>query len=87
MDTVTLTRSFEFKPPKIDGSPTGPENVRARAEEMTDPTELALYGEGRWPHYTSYKRRELASNGNYYEVDAIAVRHGICGDPSEVMRC
>ena len=45
-----------------------------------------VYGGGAWPHYSAYQRNELASNGNYYEPDAIAVRHGICGDPEQV-RC
>ena len=45
-----------------------------------------MYGGGEWPHYSAYQRNELASNGNYYEPDAIAVRHGICGDPEQV-RC
>ena len=45
-----------------------------------------MYGGGAWPHYSAYQRNELASNGNYYEPDAIAVRHGICGDPEQV-RC
>ncbi|CAN0597233.1 unnamed protein product, partial [Laminaria digitata] len=62
----------------------GPAAVRARAEANTDPTELAMYGGGAWPHYSAYQRNELASNGNYYETDAIAVRHGICGDPEQV---
>lgn len=62
----------------------GPANVRARAEANTDPVELALYGDGQWPHFSAYQRGELASNGNYYETDAIAVRHGICGDPEQV---
>eukprot|EP00904_Undaria_pinnatifida_P011980 jgi/Undpi1/7912/HiC_scaffold_24.g10384.m1 len=61
----------------------GPAAVRARAEAETDPTELAMYGDGAWPHYSAYERNELASNGNYYEPDAIAVRHGICGDPEQ----
>ena len=43
-----------------------------------------MYGGGAWPHYSAYQRNELASNGNYYEPDAIAVRHGICGDPEQV---
>ena len=47
---------------------------------------LPVYGGGAWPHYSAYQRNELASNGNYYETDAIAVRHGICGDPEQV-RC
>lgn len=64
---------------------TGPANVRARAEANTDPTELALYGGGQWPHFSAYQRGELAANGNYYEADAIAVRHGICGDPVQVI--
>eukprot|EP00904_Undaria_pinnatifida_P011979 jgi/Undpi1/7911/HiC_scaffold_24.g10383.m1 len=54
----------------------GPAAVRARAEENTDPTELAS-------KTTPGYRNELASNGNYYEPDAIAVRHGICGDPEQ----
>lgn len=62
----------------------GPSAVRARAENLTPPTELELYGDGQWPHYSSYLRGELLPNGNYYEIDAIAVRHGICGDPEQV---
>lgn len=46
----------------------------------------AVYGGGQWPHLSAYERGELASNGNYYEPDKIAVRHGICGDPEQV-RC
>lgn len=62
----------------------GPTYVRARAEANTDPEELALFGGGRWPHLAAYEMGQLASNGNYYETDGIAVRHGICGDPGEV---
>lgn len=62
----------------------GPAAVRARAEAKTDPTELEVYGGGRWPHYDSYERGELLPNGNYYETDAISVRHGLCGDPGQV---
>ena len=47
-------------------------------------TNVTVYGGGAWPHYSAYQRNELASNGNYYEPDAIAVRHGICGDPEQV---
>ncbi|CAM9955313.1 unnamed protein product, partial [Sphacelaria rigidula] len=54
----------------------GPAAVRARAEARTDPTELEIYGGGRWPHHDSYERGELLPNGNYYETDAISVRHG-----------
>ena len=43
-----------------------------------------MYGDGAWPHYSAYERNELASNGNYYEPDAIAVRHEMCGDPEQV---
>lgn len=70
----------------IRDSSIGPANVRVRAEANTDPEELALYGGGQWPHFSAYTRRELSSNSNYYEVDAIAVRHGICGDPGQVRR-
>lgn len=62
----------------------GPSAVRTRAENLTPPTELALYGDGQWPHYSAYHRGELLPNGNYYEIDAIAARHGICGDPEQV---
>lgn len=62
----------------------GPTEVRARAEALTSPTELAIYGGGQWPHYTSYQLDELMPNGNYYETEAISVRHGICGDPEQV---
>lgn len=62
----------------------GPAAVRARAEANTDPTELEIYGGGRWPHHDSYERGELLPNGNYYETDAISVRHGLCGDPGQV---
>ncbi|CAN0355835.1 unnamed protein product, partial [Ascophyllum nodosum] len=50
----------------------GPAAVRARAESLTDPDELAFYEKG-----------EVAANGNYLEPDSIAVRHGICGDPEQ----
>lgn len=74
--------SMEFCPHCMQSR--GPAAVRARAEELTDPAELALYGGGRWPHFDAYQRGELAANGNYYETDAISVRHGICGDPGQV---
>ena len=51
---------------------------------FVSPTSTIVYGGGAWPHYSAYQRNELASNGNYYEPDAIAVRHGICGDPEQV---
>ncbi|CAN0016431.1 unnamed protein product, partial [Sphacelaria rigidula] len=61
----------------------GPSAVRARAHANTDPIELEIYGDGRWPHHDSYERGELLPNGNYYETDAISVRHGLCGDPGQ----
>lgn len=70
--------------PPMAPNATGPGKVRKRAEAKTDPQELALYGNGSWPHLSAYQRGELASNGNYYETDAISVRHGVCGDPAQV---
>ncbi|CAN0305553.1 unnamed protein product [Ascophyllum nodosum] len=61
----------------------GPAAVRARAESLTDPDELASYGNGAWPLLTVYEKGETAANGNYLEPDSIAVRHGICGDPEQ----
>lgn len=62
----------------------GPAQVRARAERLTSPEDLLLYGNGEWPHYSSFERNELLANGNYLETEAISVRHGICGDPEQV---
>ena len=62
----------------------GPANIRARAEALTPATELAMYGGGEWPHFSAFGRNELTANGNYLEIDAISVRHGICGDPEQV---
>ncbi|CAM9449279.1 unnamed protein product, partial [Ascophyllum nodosum] len=61
----------------------GPAAVRARAESLTNPKELASYGNGAWPLLTVYEKGEIAANGNYLEPDSIAVRHGICGDPEQ----
>ncbi|CAM9343429.1 unnamed protein product, partial [Choristocarpus tenellus] len=57
--------------------------VRARAEKNTDPDWLASYGEGRWPLKYLYEDGMVAENGNYLEPEEIAVRHGVCGDPSQ----
>lgn len=62
-----------------------PFRVRTQAEASTEPEELALFGGGQWPHLAAYEMGKLASNGNYYETDGIAVRHRICGDPAEEM--
>eukprot|EP00752_Nemacystus_decipiens_P004741 g4320.t1 len=53
-------------------------SVIERAKSLTDPAVLAEYGGGdKFPLYYS----DLAENGNYLEPEAIAVRHGACGDP------
>ena len=58
----------------------GPEHTRERAEKLTDPAILDMYGGGEFPLlYTDF-----AENGNYLEPEEIAVRHGVCGDPEQV---
>lgn len=61
--------------------------VRAHAEELTEPAELALYGGGHWPHLDACERGELADNGSYFETDAISVRHGIYSGQGQVRIC
>ena len=71
--------------PDIDYCPhcynaKGPERTRERAEALTDPAILEMYGGGEFPLlYT-----EFAENGNYLEPQEISVRHGVCGDPEQV---
>lgn len=62
----------------------GPDATRARAIANTPADVLRKYNNGEWPHKASFDRGELADNGNFIEPDAIAVRHGICGDPEQV---
>ncbi|CAM9851405.1 unnamed protein product, partial [Choristocarpus tenellus] len=78
----TLSRATEYCPHCLQGR--GAVNVRNRAEKLTDPEWLESYGEGRWPLKYLYDQGMVASNGNYLEPQEIAVRHGICGDPSQV---
>lgn len=63
----------------------GPAAVAARAVEMTPADVLSDNGGGEWPHLTAYNRGDLASNGNFLESDEISVRHGVCGDPEQVI--
>eukprot|EP00904_Undaria_pinnatifida_P004815 jgi/Undpi1/1463/HiC_scaffold_11.g04854.m2 len=82
--TRPVTKSHYEDDPVIDYCPhcynaRGPEHTRERAEELTDPAILDMYGGGEFPLlYT-----ELAENGNYLEPEEIAVRHGVCGDPEQ----
>lgn len=63
----------------------GPRFIRPRAKELTDPAILAEYGDGDYfPLRFAVDKGEVADNGNYLERDEIAVRHGVCGDPSQV---
>lgn len=59
--------------------------IRERAIDRTDPEILAEYGGGEFPKYWAYLKGEVCDNGNYLERDEIAVRHGVCGDPSQVI--
>ncbi|CAM9374797.1 unnamed protein product, partial [Choristocarpus tenellus] len=74
-------RATEHCPHCLQGRGVGA--VRARAEKNTDPDWLASYGEGRWPLKYLYEDGMVAENGNYLEPEEIAVRHGVCGDPSQ----
>lgn len=58
--------------------------MKARAIANTPAHVLEEYNNGEWPHKASFDRGELHPNGNFFEPDAIAVRHGICGDPEQV---
>eukprot|EP00903_Cladosiphon_okamuranus_P009934 g9430.t1 len=58
----------------------GPAAVVARAKEYTEPEVLDMYGGG---DIYPLSFGDFAPNGNYLEPDAIAVRHGICGDPEQ----
>lgn len=60
--------------------------MRDRGTKNTPADVLSAYGGGAWPLKSVYDRGELASNGNYLEPEKIAVRHGICGDPEQVLR-
>lgn len=64
----------------------GPDEIKKRALEKTDPSFLGEYGvaPGEWPLITAWEKGELAPNGNYLEPEAISVRHGVCGDPGQV---
>lgn len=42
----------------------GPDEIKKRAKEKTDPEALAAYGGGdQWPLYVSYSNGEKAPNG------------------------
>ncbi|CAN0101046.1 unnamed protein product, partial [Discosporangium mesarthrocarpum] len=58
----------------------GPASVRRRAEDQTNTDILKKYNNGGWP----LGNVPLAENGNFLEPEEIAVRHGKCGDPSQV---
>ncbi|CAM9538431.1 unnamed protein product, partial [Choristocarpus tenellus] len=57
--------------------------VRERAMKNTNPFWLESYGGGNWPLKYLYEDGMVADNGNYLEPKEIAVRHGVCGDPSQ----
>ncbi|CAM9451088.1 unnamed protein product, partial [Pylaiella littoralis] len=61
----------------------GPERVRERGIANTNGGLISQYGDGEWPLFTAYANGEVCDNGNFFERDEIADRHGICGDPKQ----